>query len=205
HLLVQWQNRKGALVIAWKSFAWIFKLAVFGLSFSIVFLVFPTDWAWPLLVAMVGSFFLFRGVIERASFRMAVTVIVCFGVMNAYFYPSLLKYQQAQHVSELYNTRKTENSRFYIYKTGVSHSLDFYQDKWVPGFSYEAADSVLHSDHIYVYTNKSGLKAYQENGIQYEVIDSMDYFRVTQLNWKFLNPKTRQEVIRKRYFLELKN
>lgn len=204
-VLVDWQDRKGGLAISWKVYSWVFSLAVFGISFFILYQVFPTWLSWPVLALMVGSFLLFRNKIERPSFRLAITVLVAFAVMNGYFYPTLLKYQLGHRVSDLYDSLKTENSRFYFYKTGVSHSLDYYQKRWVPGFSYEATDSLLDVDHVYVYTNRNGLKAFQENDIHYSVLDSMDFFRVTQLNWKFLNPEKRQEVTRKRFFIELKD
>lgn len=202
-LLVRLSGKGGLVKWSWRGYAWFFTLAVAGLSCFILNTVFPSVILWPLLVALGMGFFLFRKQKEAASYQLTYTVLLCFVMLNGSFYPNLLEFQLGKKISAIYNAHKTDKSRLYFYKTGASHSLDFYQNHWVSGFTYENTDSMLGVDHVFVYTNKNGLKSLKENDIPFQVIDSMDYFRVTLLNWDFLIPETRENVIRKRYFIEL--
>ncbi|MHB1278915.1 MAG: hypothetical protein ACYC1Q_11015, partial [Bacteroidia bacterium] len=194
---------QGAWFLSWRIYAVIFQSAVVGLLVWIIIQVFPSSWGWVFMALIPLSIFMVRGIHGKVSMSLAASIVFCFSVMNGYFYPELLKYQRGKEISDFYNAIKTEGSRLYSYKVGASHSLDFYQDKWIPSYGYENTDSLLKAKHLYVYTDTSGLKSIKQKGIDYSILDSTDYFPVTQLNWKFLNPETRQEVTRKRYFIEL--
>lgn len=203
NLLSRWQGVKGAWFFSWRIYAVIFQSAVIGLLVWIIIQVFPSSWGWVFMALIPLSIFMVRGIHGKVSMSLAATSVFCFSVMNGYFYPELLRYQRGKEVSEFYNSIKTPGSRLYFYKVGASHSLDFYQDKWIPSYGYENTDSLLKAEHLYVYTDTNGLKSIEQKKIDYTILDSTYYFPVTQLNWKFLNPETRQEVTRKRYFIEL--
>ncbi len=202
-LLVRWQGIKGGWLISWRSYSVFFQVVVFVLVTWIMVQVFPSKWTWAFMALIPAILFFWRGITHKISFGLAGTVVFCFAVMNGYFYPELLQYQRGQHVSDYYDAIKTPRSKLYFYKTGASHSLDFYQDRWVPRYGYESSEDMLEPDHIYIYTNKNGLKAMRDKDISFSVMDSMQFFPITQLNWKFMNPETRREVTRSRYFIEL--
>ena len=204
-VLVDFRNARNAWILVWRGFSLLFFFSVLAICGWIMLRVFPVHGAWLVLLILPVTLLILKRVEFRVSMALAAGVIFCFGVLNACFYPRLLNYQRGKYVSNLYEEVRKENSKLYIYKTGVSHALDFYQDHWVPGYGFEHSDSLNQIEHLYVYTNKAGLKVMDDNHIGYEVIESMDYYPVTKLTLGFLNPDTRSAFTRKRYLIKMAN
>jgi 4-amino-4-deoxy-L-arabinose transferase-like glycosyltransferase len=134
-----------------------------------------------------------------------VTISVCASlllnaVLNLHFYPNLLDYQGGSSMSKLIVEKDIPVDR--IYKVGKDYtwSLDFYNQFPVQITTPEGLKS---KKDIWVYVNDDEMIMLQEKGFDWDSQLSVDQFRITRLQGKFLNPNTRKKVTRKMYLLHI--
>lgn len=118
-------------------------------------------------------------------------MIFLFFLMNANFFPQLLKYQAGQHLASL--TRgKVDPADVYIQKASYSYSSSytFYSASVFKTFD----DSLLNKGgKIWMITELPQLEKLKQDGYQIGTVYSVPHFRVTKLNLKFMNPATRDK------------
>jgi len=152
-------------------------------------------------IALVIYFVLKSEVVYAKIVTVAIlSSVLLNGLMNAHFYPKLLEYQggstMAQQVKE--NNIPVDQ----IYKINERHTwaLDFYNQDPVNIVS--AADLKSMND-VWVYATDKELQQLQKNGIAWDDQITVDQFRITRLQIKFLNPNTRQEKLNKIHLVHL--
>ena len=89
-----------------------------------------------------------------------------------------------------------------IYKISerFTWSLDFYNKKPVQIIS---IDDLMTKHNVWVYANDKELKQMQNKGFDWRKKISVDQFRITRLQLKFLNPSTRQKVLNQMHLVYL--
>nr|WP_299796142.1 glycosyltransferase family 39 protein [uncultured Maribacter sp.] len=134
-----------------------------------------------------------------------VTISVCASlllnaVLNLHFYPNLLDYQGGSSMSKVIAEKDIPVDR--IYKVGKNHtwSLDFYNQFPVQITTPEVLKS---KKDIWVYVNDDEMAMLEEKGFDWDSQLSVDQFRITRLQGKFLNPNTRKKVTRKMHLLHI--
>ncbi|WP_299320189.1 glycosyltransferase family 39 protein [uncultured Maribacter sp.] len=134
-----------------------------------------------------------------------VTISVCASlflnaVLNLHFYPNLLDYQGGSSMSKVIAEKDIPVDR--IYKVGKDHtwSLDFYNQFPVQITTPEVLKS---KKDIWVYVNDDEMATLEEKGFDWDSQFSVDQFRITRLQGKFLNPNTRKKVTRKMHLLHI--
>jgi hypothetical protein len=129
--------------------------------------------------------------------------------LNSYFYPELLQYQAGVPMLELVNKKEIPLKDIYIYENLVdkkiennSWSFDFYSKRNTPNITIDKIKSL--DTPIWVFVDEQisldELKAHQ---ISFSDRLVADYFRVSKLNAKFLNAKTRTNQLKKAYLLKI--
>ena len=121
-------------------------------------------------------------------------------VMNAHFYPSLLKYQGGSEMADLIEKESLDIET--IYKVSDQHSwaLDFYFGKPLARIELDQ----LPSDRVtWVYADDKEKLLLQKEGVAWDAEYTVDQFRISRLQARFLNPGTRAEILRKRYLLRI--
>jgi len=122
------------------------------------------------------------------------------GYMNAHFYPKLLEYQggsnMAQEVKE--NNIPVDD----IYKINERHTwaLDFYNQNPV---NIVSTSDLKNMKDVWVYATDKELQQLEKNGIDWDNQITVDQFRITRLQIKFLNPDTRKEKLNKMHLVHL--
>ena len=118
-----------------------------------------------------------------------VTISVCASlllnaVLNLHFYPNLLDYQGGSSMSKVIAEKDIPVDR--IYKVGKNHtwSLDFYNQFPVQITTPEVLKS---KKDIWVYVNDDEMAMLEEKGFDWDSQLSVDQFRITRLQGKFLN------------------
>lgn len=154
------------------------------------------------LVVLLIVYFLFK---KEGEYIKLVTITVCTSVLlnavlNLHFYPNLLQYQGGSSMAKIIKEKEIPVDR--IYKVGLDYtwSLDFYNQ-----FPVQITTPALlkSKKDVWVYVNDKELELLKSKGFNWDSQLSVNQFRITRLQGKFLNPKTRKTVTRKMHLLHL--
>jgi 4-amino-4-deoxy-L-arabinose transferase-like glycosyltransferase len=186
---------------------WIRVIYILQIGTAFLFLLvaaFLNVWAFPvknfLVIASVVLllailFYLLQSPgLSRKQKSIAVPVsamVLFFFLMNANFYPHLLKYQAGQQLVEL-TKGKVDPSDVYIEKGGNSYSSSY---NFYSASLFKTLDDSLFGGKkkIWVLTEPASLERLKQKGYQVGTVYSVPHFRVTKLNLNFLNPSTRDK------------
>ncbi|MGD1947103.1 MAG: glycosyltransferase family 39 protein, partial [Croceivirga sp.] len=180
--------------------------AVFIFSLLLSFYVFKFESVLGYIVlipfyGVVAYFCLKREAYSKRLVTVSVLASVLLnGLMNLHFYPNLLQYQggsnMAKEVAKL--GIPTEN----IYKFTARHTwaLDFYNRTPVKITSLKKLKT---QKDIWVYVNDKELAQLKASGFRWNDKLTVDQFRITRLQLKFLNPITRDEKLNTMHLVRL--
>ena len=122
------------------------------------------------------------------------------GFMNAHFYPKLLEYQGGSNMAEKIQEKNIPVEKIYKVSERYSWSLDFYNKKPVQIVS---IPEIAQKKDIWVYATDKELELLKKNGIAWDNEITVDQFRITRLQIKFLNPESRKEKLNKMHLVLL--
>jgi len=154
------------------------------------------------IAAIVGVYFCLKG---EGRFARLITVSVCASlllntVLNLHFYPNLLAYQGGSSMSALVQENDIPVDKIYKIGQNYTWSLDFYNQHPVQISTIEEVQS---KHDIWVYADAKELEQLRNSGLDWDTQYSVDHFRITRLQAKFLNPSTRHKVLNKMYLIHL--
>jgi 4-amino-4-deoxy-L-arabinose transferase-like glycosyltransferase len=134
-----------------------------------------------------------------------VTMSVCASlllnaVLNLHFYPNLLDYQGGSSMAKIISEKDIPVDRIYKVGKDYSWSLDFYNQYPV---QLTTPDLLRNQKDIWVYVNDDEMRMLENKGFDWDSQISVDQFRITRLQGKFLNPNTRKKVINKMHLLHI--
>ncbi|MDG1572381.1 glycosyltransferase family 39 protein [Robiginitalea sp. M366] len=176
----------------------IFLLAMAG----ILCWVFPQPaWQavlWIGLVVGVGAW-MFKGVSQPLPRLVGISLwaaVALNALMNAYFYPHLLRYQAGSETARLIRDKQLPVDR--IYKLDADHTwaLDFYFGQPV---EITTAEQLAQKGKAWVYLTADQLDTLKQGEWQVAEEYPVEQFRISRLQARFLNPETRGQVVRYRY------
>ena len=121
-------------------------------------------------------------------------------ILNLHFYPSLLKYQAGSTMAEIIAENKIPVDDVYKITWHHTWGLDFYNQHPV---QYAEQDNLAGMGAIWVYVADNDLKKLKASGLEWDKQFTVDQFRITRLQPKFLNPATRNEVLNKMHLIQL--
>jgi len=119
--------------------------------------------------------------------------------------PSALKYHGPIQASYRYNSIAAENSVLYTY------GYEQYETYFYPGnrslkvYDKEELEAVLSEQSSWFITNETGLndiRAYDETIITEQYM--FPYKKLTNISFRFLNPKTREGALKEIYLLKIR-
>jgi len=122
--------------------------------------------------------------------------------LNSYFYPNLLKYQAGIPMAKLIEKEEIPKETVYIYNEDYSWTLDFYSKRNTPSITLEQIKDLETDIWLYTYEEQT-LEELKVHNIVVKNQYTVDHFRVTKLNMRFLNPKSRASKLRKAYLLHI--
>lgn len=156
-----------------------------------------------LVVILIVSFLVFKGIqtetiLARSTF---ISVSLMF-FLSIFFYPSLLKYESGMEAGNWLKTNYPE-AKASVFMYPDAYSFDFY----APGepkyfWNYEALDKFRGDENLVVYIPEAELpKLKKDYGA--EVLKSFEYYHITKLSPKFINAKTRPQLLEHFYLVKL--
>jgi 4-amino-4-deoxy-L-arabinose transferase-like glycosyltransferase len=121
-------------------------------------------------------------------------------ILNLHFYPSLLKYQAGSSMAEIIAENRIPVDNVYKITWHHTWGLDFYNHHPV---QYAEQDNLAGMGDVWVYVADNDLKKLKASGLEWDKQFTVDQFRITRLQPKFLNPATRDEVLNKMHLIHL--
>lgn len=122
------------------------------------------------------------------------------GVMNLHFYPRLLEYQGGSTMAERVKEEKIPTEKIYKFTERHTWALDFYNQDPV---EMVALSELSQMNDVWVYVNDKELGRLQEKGFEWDEKITVEQFRITRLQLKFLNPTTRAKKLNKMHLVHL--
>ncbi|MGB0917786.1 MAG: hypothetical protein ACPGU4_09360, partial [Flavobacteriales bacterium] len=182
----------------------ISTLAVLVLA-ALLLISFPEGgWMIPLaLFAFLAVAFAYFFMSYRSSQVVVPSFIMSIAIgvgLNAHFYPELLTYQANAQVGKWRVEHNTPEDKLLGFSTG-GRSLDFYNGGIVAWLDdVEAAGKAIEPG-IVIYASQDRYNELKKHGLQPERELVFNNFEVQRLSVGFLNPKTRENFLNKRYLL----
>ncbi len=143
---------------------------------------------------------------KREAYYLRIITISAFAslllnvVLNAHFYPSLLKYQAGSQMAQVVAENDIPVDKIYKLSERHTWSLDFYNKHPVRIASIEG---IMDRKNIWVYATDMELRELNNMGFDWDRQFSEDHFRITRLQGKFLDPSTRNKVVEKMHLIHI--
>jgi len=182
------------------SVSWIVSISLSGV---LLFWVFPSDIAVVVLSAIpfgLAVVYMLRARhYERWLWGAGLSSVGVNLVLSLQFYPQLLQYQAGTTLSEALVARAIPSEEV-AYLSVHAYSFDFGMRAAIP---VRPTLDDLHPSDRFVVVDESGLRSLREAGYELGTIIKRAHYPATQLSGAFLNPKSRSEVLKTWYAVEL--
>lgn len=147
---------------------------------------------WVVLMLVVVLLAARKRAVEDIVTRGVCFAVLLFVFLNFQFYPSLLKYQAGMEAGK-WVQQHNSGQQPVLYRNGT-YSFEFY----APGIVLKAdsAEAVLQlcktHPQLVLFLPQPELITLQDSRLTVQVLQTFDYFHISQLKGKFLNPNTRK-------------
>ncbi|MEQ5789539.1 glycosyltransferase family 39 protein [Muricauda sp. NFXS6] len=203
-VLHQKEKLKMAKIIVGIQYFILILVVVFTLLVS--FYVFKLEhWYSYLFLLMALALVAYFILKKETAYAKIVTVaifssLLLNGLMNAHFYPKLLEYQGGSTMAERVKAENIPVDEIYKINERHTWALDFYNQNPV---NIVSASELKNMKDVWVYATDKELEQLQKKEIAWDNQITVDQFRITRLQIKFLNPDTREEKLNKMHLVHL--
>ena len=187
-----------------------FFLIIFMLS--IIFYAFPLDdylLITPLFLLLAGVVYNHRSTQDKLVKLLVpssvASVIVNYS-LNVFLMAPLLTFQAPSEAAKFLKKGNYNIMKVYLYQEnakGKSRSFNYYLDRKTVYIDKELPSQGTGEKKSFVYTGEKGYNALRNQTREIEFLAVFKHFRVSKPNLKFLNAKTRESVLEKKYLLML--
>lgn len=204
YVLHQQEKLKLAKIILGIQYFILGLVVVFTLLVS--FYVFRLEhWYSYLFLALSLALVSYSTLKKETTYAKIVTVaifssLLLNGLMNAHFYPKLLQYQGGSTMAQQVKVENIPVDKIYKINERYTWALDFYDQDPVDIVS---ASDLKNMKDVWVYATDKELERLKQEGIDWNNQITVDQFRITRLQIKFLNPNTREEKLNKMHLVHL--
>lgn len=156
-----------------------------------------------LIILLAVSVVIFKGLkTENLLARSAMISVGLMIFLSVFFYPSVLKYESGMEAGNWLKENYPE-AKASVLMYPDAYSFDFYANGEPKYFwSYEELNKSKNEKNLVIYTPESELaKLKKEYGA--EVLKSFEYYHITKLIPKFINAKTRPQLLEHFYLVKL--
>jgi 4-amino-4-deoxy-L-arabinose transferase-like glycosyltransferase len=188
------------------------SIVPFGLAAAcilILVLVFPTKnilvWSVFIGLMLVSIACLFsKKSINKVVLSSALAIIAGNWVMNKHFYPELFKYQPSKVIAQVIEKQRLPKDHVFVGPSYGFFSLEFYADHTFYGYKGPRfKKAISNKEPVWVYVSERYLKVIEGDFDNIEVVSKLPFYHISMLNLKFLNPATREDVLRQQYLIKI--
>ncbi|NJN42042.1 MAG: phospholipid carrier-dependent glycosyltransferase [Flammeovirgaceae bacterium] len=172
---------------------------------SFIFFFTPSSLLLPTVTVILFVVFWFCwlriGQVAEKIIIVSVIAMFSFGLtLSTYLYPTLLTYQAESVAAKDVYDKNLPDDVFKAYRS-AGFGMDFYWRNVVPYSSIEEVRNFKKG--TFVFTDPAGMEEITKaEKLNYRIVKQYDDFHVAKLSIKFLNRKTRDQIIQKKYLLE---
>ena len=168
-----------------------FKFNYFSIANSVlVFLLFSSVWFFRELK------------IETVIARSSITSIGLMIFLSGFFYPALLHYESGMEAG-LWLKQNQPNAKAAVLMHPDAFSFDFYANGEPQYFwNYETLEKFKTDKDLVIYTPESELERLKKD-YNIRILKSFEYYHITKLTGKFINAKTRPQVLERFYLVRI--
>ncbi|WP_443944596.1 ArnT family glycosyltransferase [Pedobacter sp. AW1-32] len=150
-----------------------------------------------------AAFYLFKGVIlETMIARSAMISVALMIFLSGFFYPAALKYESGMQAG-IWLKDHYPQSKAAVLMHGEAFSFDFYAQGEPSYFwSHDELEKFALPKNTILYAPEAEVE-YLKQKYNGTVLKSFEYFHLTKLTPKFLNVKTRNEVLERYYLVKI--
>ena len=202
--LQQKENQRVAKVIL--GFQYFILSLVFIFTVLVCFYVFKFKHihGYFVLVAVLAGI-IYCCLKREAAYLRIVMLSVCSslllnGLLNTHFYPRLLRYQAGSTMAEKVKEHHIPVDKIFKISERHTWALDFY-DKHPVGIL--SISDLKNQKGIWIYATDQELEQLTSKGYHWKEQITVDQFRITRLQIKFLNPNTRQKKLERMHLVQL--
>jgi 4-amino-4-deoxy-L-arabinose transferase-like glycosyltransferase len=153
-----------------------------------------------LLAAIVFLLLRIRNQMQKLVGASVLTSVVLFFLLNANFYPRLLRYQAGNEMA-LDTGRKANPKNIYFWPGVFSHSFNFYTTELRKEFT----DSTWQQPSpIWIMTDTERLEQLKQKGLLFLETQEQDDYGITTMQLPFINPATRKGELTKLILVRVK-
>ena len=156
---------------------------------------------WALLF-IVWVYFAFKKALKGKIFwRTASTMIIINIFLTNVVYYELLKYQVGSQAGKYICAHHIAANEIVVYKLDDPlNSINFYARDTIKGI-----DTLTNlKAQKYLLTMSNGLNELSQHGLVYDIVKQGAFFKVSELTFPFLDPKTRSKEVKNYYIVKLK-
>ncbi|TCD04609.1 glycosyl transferase [Pedobacter frigidisoli] len=155
------------------------------------------------VILLLASILIFKGI--KTQILIARSAFISVGLMiflSGFFYPSVLKYESGMVAAKWLNENHP-NAKASVLNYGDAYSFDFYVSGEAKYFwSYEELNKFRDEKELVIYASESELERLKTE-YHAEVLKSFEYYHITKLTGKFINAKTRPQVLEHFYLVKI--
>ncbi|UII75212.1 glycosyltransferase family 39 protein [Flagellimonas sp. HMM57] len=201
-----YRHSKSAVIKGLLGVQYFILSLVFIFSLLVCFHVFKFQsvYSYFVLVAVLAVITYFC--LKREEYYMRIITLSVYsslllnGVLNTHFYPSLLEYQAGSTMAEKISEYQIGTDKIYKISKRFTWALDFYNRKPVQITTKSALENL---EDAWVYVDDNELQELRDSGINWSEQITVNQFRITRLQIKFLNPHTRHKKLNHMHLLHL--
>lgn len=191
---------------AFTGFHIFLGIALLAIAILLATYCFKVNNIWVWLVFGLLTIVAGRACFGNSTTRLVVPVTLAFiaanFLLNAGVYPTLLKYQSVNDAGRYYREHGQGHQMVTFRARGKA--IDFYAGKILPyTSSFEVMDS-LTTVGDYLYTDQDGINILHEHQVPFDTIEHYRHYNVSLISARFLNPETREKLLKDRYLVQLK-
>ncbi len=145
-----------------------------------------------LLCITIAIFFITpKNIFEKAAWKSICFAFLLSAFLNVCLYPTIMNYQAGMHAGRWYNQHQPLTQQVTLYRCVAQTSFTFYCNA---PFNY--TDTITEPDvntvkPLIIYGNKTEIDSLPAKGFKVDVLQSFNYFHISELTGKFISSETR--------------
>jgi hypothetical protein len=157
-----------------------------------------------MFILLIYSYFRLNTRVQKLIIPPLITILVLSFVANTVYMPSAVKYHGPIEASYLYNALASDSETLYTYK--YPHFETYFYPKNVSRYiEKDQLSNILSKETCWIITDEDGLKevlSFDDSVVSDQF--NFPYMKLTNISFRFLNPKSRESALSKTYLLKIR-
>jgi hypothetical protein len=177
---------------------------------ALVFYLFPLPGIYFWLVAAIAiaaTFFVYLN-LTNPEFRLILPTLIAFSalmfLLNTHVFPYIFSYQAPPKAARYFTENASETEKLYNYKYG-QYELFFYSEPQATQLKSESElKKAAETKGSWIFTDHEGIKDFEALQLKTDTIIEYKHLYLNK-GGRFINPKTRDEVLQPMFLIKLPN